>query len=182
MASESTLILPSLSLVEEPLWLNMVGNYYYPHVYRYSSFLFGLALQLAKISGFSPIITTASLKHKDALLELGATHVLDRTLTDDQIKKQIADIAKKPVQHTFDTVSGAATQQLALDVLGANGTTAFVLPADKDLKITDGKKISQAYAGLQSPQNVELLQTLYHDSIYGWLEQGLIIVSLQSIA
>jgi NADPH:quinone reductase-like Zn-dependent oxidoreductase len=36
------------------------------------------AIQLAKLSGFSPIITTSSKKHTDFLKSLGATHVVDR--------------------------------------------------------------------------------------------------------
>ncbi|HEV7737525.1 MAG TPA: hypothetical protein VGO47_09170, partial [Chlamydiales bacterium] len=36
------------------------------------------AIQLAKLSGFSPIATTASTHHTDYLKSLGATHVIDR--------------------------------------------------------------------------------------------------------
>ncbi|KAG6811821.1 hypothetical protein H0H92_005680 [Tricholoma furcatifolium] len=37
-------------------------------------------LQLAKLSGFSPIVTTASLSNAKYLKSLGATHVIDRTI------------------------------------------------------------------------------------------------------
>jgi len=40
-----------------------------------------IVLQLAKISGFSPIITTASLTNEISLQQLGATHVLSRDLS-----------------------------------------------------------------------------------------------------
>ncbi|CCO30218.1 Protein TOXD [Rhizoctonia solani AG-1 IB] len=36
------------------------------------------AVQLARIAGFSPIVTTASVKHEDFLKSLGATHIFDR--------------------------------------------------------------------------------------------------------
>ena len=39
-----------------------------------------LAIQLAKLSGVSPIIITASLKSAELLKSYGATHVLDRSL------------------------------------------------------------------------------------------------------
>ena len=44
--------------------------------HAYSSY--DAVIQLAKLSGFSPIITTASLKNTDFLKSLGATHVIDR--------------------------------------------------------------------------------------------------------
>ena len=40
--------------------------------------LLSSVIQLAKLSGFSPIITTSSLAHADYLKSLGATYVLDR--------------------------------------------------------------------------------------------------------
>ena len=39
------------------------------------------AIQLAKLSGFSPIIVTASLHHAEHLEALGATHVIDRNVS-----------------------------------------------------------------------------------------------------
>ncbi|KAJ7925123.1 chaperonin 10-like protein [Mycena leptocephala] len=38
------------------------------------------ALQLARLSGFSTIITTASLKHESFLKSLGATHVIEESI------------------------------------------------------------------------------------------------------
>ena len=37
-----------------------------------------IALQLARLSGFSPIIATASLRNTDLVKSLGATHIIDR--------------------------------------------------------------------------------------------------------
>ena len=37
-------------------------------------------IQLARIAGFSPIITTASAQHAEYLKSLGATHVFDRNV------------------------------------------------------------------------------------------------------
>ena len=46
-------------------------------------------IQLSKLSGFNPIITTASLHNTDALKEIGATHVLDRNLPSDALFAEI---------------------------------------------------------------------------------------------
>jgi len=131
-----------------------------------------LAIQLAKFSGFSPVLTTASSKHTEALKEFGATHVLDRNLSAADLKAEIAKITQKPLTLVYDTISQESTQQTAIDVLAPGGHIAFVLPAS--VKATDDKTINQAFAGLKAPHNVELLQTFYHDKVYGFLENGVI--------
>ncbi|EMD31448.1 hypothetical protein CERSUDRAFT_127335 [Gelatoporia subvermispora B] len=63
------------------------------------------AIQLAKLSRFSPIIVTASPNHTSYLRSLGATHVLDRALAPNALLSQIAQItAGTPIEIAFDTV------------------------------------------------------------------------------
>ncbi|KAG6372052.1 chaperonin 10-like protein [Boletus reticuloceps] len=54
------------------------------------------AIQLAKLSGFSPIITTASLHNEDLLLSLGATHILDRKLPNAALIKRVRELVVAP--------------------------------------------------------------------------------------
>ncbi|KAJ7617252.1 chaperonin 10-like protein [Roridomyces roridus] len=78
-------------------------------------------LQLARLSGFSTIITTASLKHSDWLKSLGATHVLDRTLPDAALVDAISGLAPG-LSIVFDSISTPATLGLGLAVLKASKT------------------------------------------------------------
>ncbi|KAJ1306056.1 hypothetical protein OPQ81_010769 [Rhizoctonia solani] len=70
-------------------------------------------IQLARIAGFSPIVTTASSQHHDFLKSLGATHVFDR----DVDAKTVQSAFLTPVSLVLDSISISSTQSLAFDVL-----------------------------------------------------------------
>ena len=72
------------------------------------------AIQVARLSKFSPIIATAS-PHNEALLKsLGATHVIDRSLPASTIAAEVEKIADgKPVELVYDAISLLDTQALA---------------------------------------------------------------------
>ncbi|KAJ7842978.1 chaperonin 10-like protein [Mycena olivaceomarginata] len=74
------------------------------------------ALQLARLSGFSPIITTASLKHESFLKSLGATHVINRSLPDAEVVKAVSSLAPA-LSVVFDTVSTKETVTLGFEIL-----------------------------------------------------------------
>lgn len=133
-----------------------------------------LVLQLAKLSGFSPIMTSASVKNSDALKELGATHVLDRNLSTESLKAEIAKITSKPLELVFDAVS-VGTQQIAVDLVAPGGNVLVIM--NPTVTPTEGKRIAKATGKLRIDYNIELLERLYHDEIYGLLEKGLITVS-----
>ena len=134
------------------------------------------ALQLAKLSGFSPIITTASLKHRDNLKALGATHILDRKLSRSVFSDEVKKITgEKPINYVLDAISLPDTQQMGIDILSTSGQMAVVL--DPSVEIPEDKKVIHAYGILRmTPAHIELLETLYHDEICGWLEKGVIKV------
>jgi hypothetical protein len=78
-------------------------------------------LQFAKLSKFSPIITTASLRHDGYLRSLGATHVLDRHLNDERIVADIKRISNGPLTIIFDAISSTETKQFGYDILATGG-------------------------------------------------------------
>ncbi|KAF8910481.1 chaperonin 10-like protein [Gymnopilus junonius] len=133
--------------------------------------ILGGASSLAKYSGFSYIITTASLKHADSLKEFGATHVLDRNLTSAELNKEIIKITDKPIELIYDTISIDSTQSVAFDVLALGGKVTFVLPPV--IESTDWH-IAHIHAGLRQPHNIPLLHDLYHDKAYELLVKGVI--------
>jgi NADPH:quinone reductase-like Zn-dependent oxidoreductase len=131
------------------------------------------AIQLAKLSGFSPIIATASPKHADFLKDMGTTHILDRNLTSALLKDEINKITDKPIMFVYDSISTESTQPVTLDIL-APGGHALLVATTATVKPTDGKQIALVVAELTVPHNVELLRTLFHDKLYGFLETGAI--------
>ncbi|CAA7269964.1 unnamed protein product [Cyclocybe aegerita] len=132
-----------------------------------------LTIQLARLSGFSPLIVTASLKHTDFLKSLGATHVLDRNLQLDAVREELDKITGgKAVKIVYDAISLAATQKLAWDLVGPGGQLIVVLSAEVEPE--DGKVIVSVLSGLRMPNNLEPLEELYNRHIAGLLERGVI--------
>ena len=137
---------------------------------------FFLAIQLAKLSGFSPIITTASLKHTEYLKSIGATHVIDRNISASNLAKEISGITQnEPIRYALDSISLPDTQQTVYDLLGKGGKLALLLPPSA--KTTEDKEILHVFGVLRDPANIELLESLYHDNLERLLKEGAIKVS-----
>ena len=134
-------------------------------------------MQLAKLSGFSPIITTASLKHTEYLKGIGATDVLDRNLPVPDLSQKIAEIAKVPILRVFDAISLPTTQELGLALLGSGGKLAVILPPT--VEASKGKTIVSVSGVLRSPDNIEILEDLYRTKASALAENGAIKVSSQ---
>ena len=113
------------------------------------------ALQLAKLSGFSPIITIASRKNETALMHLGADHVVDRMKRDEAITAEIKNITGKRLMNVFDCVSSPETQHMALNLVENRGKVATVLDPVKDAKTGD-KTLFQTFGLSSVPQNVSV--------------------------
>jgi NADPH:quinone reductase-like Zn-dependent oxidoreductase len=107
-------------------------------------------IQLAKLSGLSPIITTASLKHTDLLKSLGATNVIDRNAS---LSDEVRKITDQPITIVYDSISSAETQQAGLNVLAPRGTIAVITPPT--IK-SDEKEILRIMGHLSTPAYVEL--------------------------
>jgi len=89
-------------------------------------------IQIARESGFSPIITTSSIKHADYLKSLGATHVVDRKgNTLNEIKSILPGGVTDIV---LDAISSEETQLLSVEVSKPNATVVVTLPLEKAVK------------------------------------------------
>ncbi|KZP32286.1 GroES-like protein [Athelia psychrophila] len=130
------------------------------------------AIQLAKLSGFSPIITTASLHNAAYLESLGATHVLDRHLHSAALKKAVASITKLSFDIVYDSLSLPDTQKVAYEILSANGTLVLVLPSSVG-EPTDGKKVKNTVGSPFVPGNEEIIAGLYAN-LESYLGSGVI--------
>ncbi|KAF5359794.1 hypothetical protein D9756_003555 [Leucocoprinus leucothites] len=129
------------------------------------------AIQLAKLSGFSPIITTASLKHASFLQSLGATYVLDRHLPTASLKSQIDEITNnQPIKYVYDAISTSDTQHTGNDILAPGGYLMLVLSPS----ITSADKhVTAVLAIRQLEHNVELVKGLYA-RLTEWVQSGVI--------
>ncbi|KAL7815232.1 GroES-like protein [Trichoderma gracile] len=82
------------------------------------------AIQMARLSGYSKIVTNSSPQHSSHLQGLGATTVLDRQATAADFAAAIGDT---PLDFILDTISASATKQLSVDIVrGAKLTNAAV--------------------------------------------------------
>ncbi|KAI0351747.1 GroES-like protein [Trametes cingulata] len=139
-----------------------------------SSAVGSLALQLLKLSGFSPIITTASLKNTALLEGFGATHVLDRYLSASALRAEVLKIAGGPVSTVYDAISLPETQNAAFDLLASGGKLLVVLGDavdDEKKKNADGRTVVPVAGSIQIPQNADFGKKLYA-SLTGLLESG----------
>lgn len=139
-----------------------------PHIYS--------AIQLAKLSGFSPIITTASLHNQDLLLSLGGTHVLDRKLSNTALIERVRQLVNRPLTYIFDAISVKDTQHAAYALLAPGGTLAVALAPlvgrDDD---GSGKKVFFVIGSFHPSRN-RALGAKFAFALTRWLEEGKIKV------
>ena len=95
---------------------------------QYSDVFFTV-IQLAKLSGFSPIITTASLHNEALVKSLGATHIVDRKA---DVVAEVKKLTDKPIEVIYDAISDKVTQRQAWEILAPGGTLILVGAAEVD--------------------------------------------------
>ncbi|KAJ7105896.1 chaperonin 10-like protein [Mycena epipterygia] len=137
------------------------------------------ALQLARLSGFSPIITTASLKHENFLKSLGATHVINRSLPDTEVVKAVAALAPT-LSVVFDTISTKETVTLGFEILKeskkyskGDKTLLQIIPISIAEAESEAINIYMGWATSAWPQNNALSRELY-SQLEGLLADGTI--------
>ena len=92
------------------------------------------ALQLAKLSGFNPIITTASTHNEDYCRAAGATHVIDyRSTPYALIPDVVKEMAKGPIGIIYDPISTYESQKADWEILEPNGSLVLTLPPAIDI-------------------------------------------------
>lgn len=110
------------------------------------------------MSGFNPIIATASPHNVQLLYDLGATHFIDRKA---DVVAEVAKITSSPVELVYDAVSLESTQTAAWDLLAPNGLLILVLPPLVDKAKYSDKKIINTFGNVHPPNNRELGKSLY---------------------
>ena len=140
------------------------------------------ALQFARLSGFSPIVTTASLHNAPLLQTLGATHVLDRNVPSDRLIAEATKLAGGLFEVVYDAISSSNTLGVAYALTARGGNLVVVLPeAAEELETKskeDGKSVHMAHGLFVAPVNHAIGRTLL-DALPSLLQNGDIMVSGQ---
>ncbi|KAH9921188.1 NAD(P)-binding protein [Epithele typhae] len=123
------------------------------------------AIQLAKLAGFSPIVTSASPRNAKMLRAIGATHVFDRALSNDDALAMIRTAtAGEAVMFTYDALASDGALLLVLP---------DVLPADKRAN-GDTKMVVSVYGVVHPPENRKIGVEVF-SRVTGWLETGALV-------
>ncbi|RDX51651.1 GroES-like protein [Lentinus brumalis] len=117
-------------------------------------------IQLARLSGFSPIITTDSVHNASFLKSLGATHVIDRKLPAEQLTAEATKLGGGLFPYVYDAVSLPDTLEVALALTAPKGDLVTVVSTNlKELRVahpnTD-RRIHLAHGLFASPINHEI--------------------------
>lgn len=141
-----------------------------------------LAIQLAKISGFNPIITTASAHNKAYCSAAGATHVIDYHATPySSLASTVASITSKPIKIIYDAASAttASESQIACwNVLSPGGQLIVAMPPSKDIgapgvEDKDGKYVAWLFGSVTDDVigDVTLGKSMFK-ALEGLMERG----------
>ncbi|KAG2149023.1 chaperonin 10-like protein [Suillus bovinus] len=128
-------------------------------------------IQLAKLSGFSPIITTASLKHTEHLKSLGANHVIDRYLPLPALKQAVMKITGSRIHIMYDSISTAETQEAGWSLLAPGGKLVVTQPSLINKDIHDTRQVVPVDGSPQSDENWETGKRLWAH-LERWVEDG----------
>ncbi|CCO37916.1 Zinc-type alcohol dehydrogenase-like protein SAR2277 OS=Staphylococcus aureus (strain MRSA252) GN=SAR2277 PE=3 SV=1 [Rhizoctonia solani AG-1 IB] len=131
------------------------------------------AIQLARIAGFSPIVTTASVKHEGFLKSVGATHIFDR----DVDAKTVQSAFPSPVALVVDAISASSTQELAYEVLTTPSPVpgahlALVLPLADSVKEKNSGNQVTVHSVLGISHMLRDLSVPFWQSIGQWIKDG----------
>ncbi|KZV71795.1 GroES-like protein [Peniophora sp. CONT] len=129
------------------------------------------------LSGFSPIITTASARNEVYCKKAGATHVIDyNAVPYSTLPDKVAEILDgAPLIVAYDAISLPDSQKAAWAALAPRGTLVVVLePAVGGTPGTEaeqGKKMVRAYGMANEGENLEFSARMY-SVIPSLLERG----------
>nr|VWO96014.1 Conserved virulence factor C [Ganoderma boninense] len=110
-------------------------------------------IQLVRLSGFSPIVATASLHNAEYLKSLGATHVVDRNLPAEQLQAEVAKLGGGLIDLVYDAVSLPETLPVGNALTAPQGDLVVVSPAGLPQGGESSKKVHLAQGLLILPTN-----------------------------
>ncbi|TVY59634.1 Chloroplast envelope quinone oxidoreductase-like protein [Lachnellula suecica] len=132
-------------------------------------------IQLAKLAGIGTIITTASLAGEEELRGYGATHVIDRKLSDEEVEKQVRAIVGDELLHVYDTFHGD-DHSLAVSLLSntKKGRYIHLIPGKPSDAVAARKQAGWEEKQMFGHSNAfpDVLGPLFWKLLPGWLVSG----------
>ncbi|KAF8440464.1 chaperonin 10-like protein [Boletus edulis BED1] len=138
-----------------------------------SSSVGSYVIQLAKLSGFSHIITTANPAHQDELKLLGATEVIDRHLSGEKFTAALQKITQQPIKIAYDAIALPETQRAAMSAVAQGGKLVMTLqPAVKEEE-GKGRSVTATFGHPYAEPN-KIMCSQSWKVLGKWLQDGLI--------
>ncbi|KAI0052283.1 GroES-like protein [Auriscalpium vulgare] len=135
------------------------------------------AIQLLKLSGNDPIITTASSHNEAYCKAAGATHVIDYHKTPySDIVTAVRKITSEPVSLAYDAISSEDSQKSLWELLAPHGVLVVTHPpvvGKAGEEAEDGKRVVHVFGSAHSDDNREVGSAMYR-ALRGLLEEGVI--------
>ncbi|KAI0027304.1 GroES-like protein [Vararia minispora EC-137] len=135
------------------------------------------AIQLAKLSGFDPIITTSSASNTEYCKAAGATHVINyKEMPPDQLPAEIRKVISEPFQFIVHASGDANSQKVYWDMLANGGTlvTTTNPSVGKRNDVADdgtGRRNVSIFASINEGPHVGFATRMYA-ALTGMLEHG----------
>lgn len=137
------------------------------------------AVQLAALAGVGKIIVVAGKANAETLKKMGATHIVDRHLSAEQVAKEIHGIlGGERVENIYDCANMEFTMACAL--MSPNSTTS-----DRKTKLRTLLPLDAFPSAARNECDVAMLdarndqlhphQTAFWGHVTGWLEQGKVL-------
>jgi NADPH2:quinone reductase len=132
-------------------------------------------IQFAKMVGFGKIVVIAGKGGEEELKGYGATHVVDRRLSNEEIKKAVMEIVGgNKVKYVYDALNFDHTLAVSLLSDEEKGVVAVLLPT----KVLDEEKIGRKEKGYEvmrvfgaSHAQPEFFAELFWKNMPGWIER-----------
>ncbi|KDQ52647.1 hypothetical protein JAAARDRAFT_210360 [Jaapia argillacea MUCL 33604] len=132
------------------------------------------AIQLAALSGFSPIIATASSSNASYLKSIGVSHFIDRHAPTSELLAEVRSIiGSNPLEIVYDAVSLPDTQKAGYELLSKGGQIVVTLNpvVDEETAAKEGKKFIHIFGNVNDSNQRETGKSLY-SKLSGLLEDG----------
>jgi len=137
-----------------------------------------LALQYAKLAGIGRVITIASASGTEELKKLGATHVIDRHSSAEEIAARLKQITgEEGVTHIYDCVSWDYTFSVSLLSKTKPSTLLTLHPAEDAQKLVEEKGVNARVTFILGTSDfMQPLAKQFWKSLPGWVEGGKLLV------
>ncbi|GFF34462.1 zinc-type alcohol dehydrogenase-like protein C2E1P3.01 [Aspergillus udagawae] len=136
------------------------------------------AVQFARMLGFGIIVTVASSRNTLELKGMGATHVIDRYASHDEILRQIRDVTGDELIYALDTVNVGPAQNLGLAALSNTRKGCLITLNPVDETETDKALIEKKAAGYDRRLTFGFsalypeVSMVFWENVVGWLQTG----------